>query len=503
MSEKKVSEAENVLRGIVLGSGGTPDGLNWLETAIDPFHDKAIPLRGYPDTQASSSVVQLIKQSITISAPPTLTTGTWDVNIASLPVVATSLGNKTIPLVSVKPFIDSSGRSTNLIDTRNGGGYANSTPYTGLAILSGPTGSTLDASMPDGTLNTVATNLTLPQNYWQDSARVIGLGFEVHNTTSALNAQGSVCVYRVPTNPYQNATASTLISTLVNTVGQSACSINSIPSIPSTTAGALLYNGSKQWSAIEGCYCVNTFNSADIPENCASTTNPLYYINTPNDTLQYMPAPSTTAAEMGTVIWSPSNFWANVNIAGAYFTGLSLQTTLTINYNIYIERFPSQNSSDLVVMAEPSPGFDPAVLAMYAKCARELPVGVPVRENGLGDWFAGAVESVFDTLSTVADVAAPALSMVPATRGIGAALSIGNQFYKNARAKSVPRAPPIRASTQPQQKKRSHASVVPAQLQNARKRLRSVRARAQAPNAWTVPTAPPISEQLSRRMQKR
>jgi len=63
MTEAKVIRAERKLANITRAAGVTDDGYNWLETAIDPFHDKFVPLKGYPDTVSASSVVQLVKQT--------------------------------------------------------------------------------------------------------------------------------------------------------------------------------------------------------------------------------------------------------------------------------------------------------------------------------------------------------------------------------------------------------------------------------------------------------
>jgi len=62
-----------------------------------------------------------------------------------------------------------------------------------------------------------------------------------------------------------------------------------------------------------------------------------------------------------------------------------------------------------------------------------MPVGVPVSENGLGDWFADAV-------STVADYVSPVLSAIPhpGTMAAGAALraagNIGKVYGSNPTA---------------------------------------------------------------------
>jgi len=127
---------------------------------------------------------------------------------------------------------------------------------------------------------------------------------------------------------------------------------------------------------------------------------------------------------------APQVFWTEFDISGSYFTGLSLQTTLTVNWNVYVERFPTQLDIDLVLLAAPSPPYDIQALEFISECMRLLPPGVMVAENGLGDWFA-------DVLQTGADYVAPLLANVPHpyAQGISAALTGGAKMVGQFRSK--------------------------------------------------------------------
>jgi len=110
------------------------------------------------------------------------------------------------------------------------------------------------------------------------------------------------------------------------------------------------------------------------------------------------------------------------NHSGAYFTGLSYTTTLTLNAIFYIEKFPSQLDTDLVVLAKHSCRSDTIARALYSEIVREMPVGVPQRMNGMGEWFADAVSSAADFISPVLG-AIP----LPMTQGLsGIVKSAGN-----------------------------------------------------------------------------
>jgi len=83
----------------------------------------------------------------------------------------------------------------------------------------------------------------------------------------------------------------------------------------------------------------------------------------------------------------------------AYFSGLSDTSTLNVNYNVWLERCPTQKDADLITMATPSAKYDPMALEIYALIMTEMPIGVFVKENGLGDWFAHGVASAVDYIT--------------------------------------------------------------------------------------------------------
>jgi len=117
------------------------------------------------------------------------------------------------------------------------------------------------------------------------------------------------------------------------------------------------------------------------------------------------------------------------NYGGAYFTGLSNTTTLTVNSIRYFERFPAYPivvDRPLVVLATPSCRNDPQAVELYSAIIRHMPVGVPQRFNGIGDWFREAAETAKDLIS-------PVLSAIPlpmAQMGANILNGIGNNLVK-------------------------------------------------------------------------
>lgn len=177
----KVARSERVLSAIAAKTGITEAGKQWLIAALDPFHDAPIHCEGFPDITSSASVVQVIKQSLQVSCPTGITTGTWDCNITLYPFLET--------------IAAASGTTNNYI--ANVSQTGNQTcPIGGIVVSSGPTGFT----NPIFTVDTshVTSGLQCPSTYSNGSCRVIASGFEVINTTSVLNLQGLVTVWRSP-----------------------------------------------------------------------------------------------------------------------------------------------------------------------------------------------------------------------------------------------------------------------------------------------------------------
>jgi len=281
--------------------------------------------------------------------------------------------------------------------------------------------------------------LNLNANYTDGDYRIISQGFEVINTTAALTSQGLCTVWRSPVPALESASAAQMIwmtggvygTGLVK--GQGVCSALVIDDIPDDINEALKLPNSKQWKAKEGCYVVGRINDCDNPVNNNSWKVPYFdrgQVGLPGssdvyfygcDPVQYTvgatPSFNSSAAQQLQ--------WSNMDISGAIFSGLSLETSLTINWNIYIERFPSVQEPDLVVLAKAAPSYCPMAFELYKAIAMDLPVGCMQKENGLGDWFRDAV-------STVSEIVTPVLSMIPhpaaqagaaLSRGIGAAVA--------------------------------------------------------------------------------
>jgi hypothetical protein len=380
------------------------DGANWLTIVSDPFHDKEITLAGFPDINMAASVVQCVKQSQAIAVPSTITTGTWDCNVVLWPKV---------------DYNDHDGQ-WNATDYTNWTAATVTTvaPYAvgGLTALAGVSGTQLYGNSSSAAV-TDLSGLSLPGSYLQGSSRIIGMGFEVVNTTSLLNVQGQVTCWRQPSPTQDNKSVGNFhASTYVTPVSQY---LQTQP--PSTLAQAMLLAGSKSWRAKDGCYVISTMNDT---VNRVTQPQPMVYLSLTGDVTDSEIASDIAIGEgisSATGLVLGQSLVAPFHMAGAYFTGLSLQTTLQLNVNYYIERFPTPSEGDLVVLASPSSAYDPIALETYCRALSCMPTGVPQGLNPLGEWFADVLRNV----SAVATPVLQALSPIVPGAGAGAMVSRG------------------------------------------------------------------------------
>lgn len=98
------------------------------------------------------------------------------------------------------------------------------------------------------------------------------------------------------------------------------------------------------------------------------------------------------------------------NISGAYFTGLSLQTTLQLNLKAIIEVCPGPTDA-IATLATASPEYDPAALEFYSRICSRLPPGVPQDENPAGEFFKQVLSTVGD-IAQMGSVIHPAFGLI-------------------------------------------------------------------------------------------
>jgi hypothetical protein len=242
--------------------------------------------------------------------------------------------------------------------------------------------------------------------------RVIGCAFEVHNTTAPINRSGAVTVYRYAVN---HSCEDVDFQTAVNTHGVKRFDVLTGP--PTSEASAKIMNG-VTWKAEDGCLVPCLLDGIEnrpqnhIPRKQAvkieyNDDSVTYFTPTTiGHDLQFVTATGATAAGKSSA-GPPSSIFPFMG-CGAYFTGLSAETTLTVTLRCFVEIFPMPGDPFMSI-ARPSPSVDIKALQCYSEIVSSLLPGYPVHDNSAGDFF----RKIYKAAKSAADMAAHVPQLAP------------------------------------------------------------------------------------------
>jgi hypothetical protein len=388
----------------------TMEGKNAIIQALDPMHDVQIDhLVGWPDMETAPSIVQCIKQTIQVSN--TLDANAWDLHIVVNPFMNAT--RFTPQITRINNFI---GNSTNAaLFTTVGNTLGGLTMY--------KTAVGADCNITDTPIATISLN----DSFVHGPCRVVGLGYEVSNTTADLYKSGQVICYRLP-QPY-NKPSTMEYSAPINL---NSVSVQQFRPPVKNAAQAMLIAGTRQWEARRGLYqvvpliagpenppLVGDYSQPAFPYTGGSEDQPDGDLSAPiNDGNLVVPTLFTTSIPVtGNINVLPCCRIFPLQQCGSLFTGLTAQSTLTVTLNVFMETFPGMAELTLLTLATPSCPYDPVALQCISRAFLNLPVGVPFADNGLGEAFA-------NTLADMADVIAP-IALALGQPAIAAAVSGG------------------------------------------------------------------------------
>jgi len=432
------TRAEKAFSRISNAVGMSEAGKAWITAAVDPFHDEPIEgIRGIPDGLNSNSLVQIVKSSLSVKCPASVTTGTWDCHIQSLPIT-----RPTLQISGFRPW-------DKTISANTGNGiYSVFLPGSGQApqkvgpitINAGATGTNNGIFGGVSVYNDV---ISPAYNFTSGTYRVIAKGYEVISSGPALYKSGTVFTYGLPvSNTSMTETVNCYGIDQAATVRVNSKSTFDFPDTPLNTAEVMLVPNAQSWAAKDGVYAIDRLNDPHVDTFSLNGILPSQTSITPG------PDSTGTAAAFGSVVafmltdaaCNTINYSAidgkytavplsyngtdvqKMNLSGAYFTGLNLQDVLTINVIWYVERMPDDSQRDLLVLAKPTPHYDPIALDMYSVIMAEMPWAMIQKSNGFGDWFKDAVSVVTDTI-------APAIGALPGPIGmLGKGATIGGKI---------------------------------------------------------------------------
>lgn len=465
-------------------AGISEDGWEWFKLATDPFHDRQVKHVGLPDATSVNTVVLKIQKSITLAPAPA---GTWCAHIYFLPDGVDQnmvLGTRSKGYYT-QGFYNGTAESTCVSNSEGlastgteagtaRGGFVVEYWTTDVTATTGvfPDGSHAYANGTNVCFTALPETTTFVPNQpaIASQLRVIGGGFEVVNTTADIYKQGTITVSRIPnvtqltcSDSIQSDNTSAPFAAATGAAGatwygvprRSTTLISSGP--PGTIEQAMAYTGSAQWPAARGAYCVLT---QDPLNNQLASIVPMQRAYLCDSTTQTAPATVPTGFFAPHDVWTSAakvlqpqgaqnSLPLNFDVSSCILSGLSSQTTLTVNMVYYVEFAPRVNDpgiGTLAYAASPSPQFDPAVIELYQRTIKNFPAGVPQDMNPLGEWWsfiASAAKSILpEVVGVVSDFVLPGSSKI--TRPAARVLIGGQPLQQNTQTKSVGKAKPAK-----------------------------------------------------------
>lgn len=386
-------KAANLLSTMEKSGTISHQALQWLTLATDPFHDGQIEPAGFPDINTVSTLVQQFTQTISIDSSG-INSPTWDAHVFFAPFSPEYYSSQLSPMIPFRYTAQNQFITTPLINWLavlqpgyNVQKVAAGTEWYGAGIAS-------------------PASIAIPGIIEGGCYRIIAAAVEVVNTTPDLYKQGSVTYYRTPSH---SQITSPRVSN-INAFPSWAVTCESFALAPATQSAAQLYPTSRTLAAEQGYYGIATLNKN--PEFLTGMGLPP--VGTLAPTIQALTSatPQICFVPAG---WAVQNDQPQIgssrvlpfDVHGAVFTGLSPQTTLQVTTRYFVERIPSANDPDLLVLTRPPTPFDPVIQEIYSRVLSQLPVGCTVDENPLGEWFNDVLEMIAEFAPQVGAVFGP------------------------------------------------------------------------------------------------
>lgn len=377
-------------------NGISNDSACWLAACLDPYHDFQMDLEGLPDERSALSVVQMHNQSVTISAPVSAGAGNWDCHITHTGITCKIGQECFIKDINAFQYSAAANDYDHGINPNTDGVPFGTFNIRACASGVVPVIGTLEA---DGG----AYNFGSILGY--DRCRVIGIAYEVTNTTAEIYKQGS-CTVAMLSDVAEDGSILTLKDTNVAPLADSFFQASLCPTFPASVGDLLAMPGSQTWPAAKGIYAVprmsklasnvTSFGGSNSTASRAIIVQQVggRYAATTNSVLSGG-VPAVQPVVRGGAV---SNFSPLVSI----FSGLSPETTLTVTMRSIVEYFPDLGSS-LLPLSSPSPAYDVRAFEIYNMISKRAQYAVEVKQNGTGEFF----RKILALLSTGANMVAP------------------------------------------------------------------------------------------------
>jgi hypothetical protein len=374
------------LQSLVDSNELSKDGLAWMSQALDPFHDTNRRAVGYPDLTNGSSLVQVVTltKTFTILSP-------LDFHVFSLPFLTqlnlwqyqTQSPSVVLASAPTVPYGSNPCGLWNVVQVLPGA----------------PTFPAKNAGGAYTTVNILDNYSFDFSPYLVGNSRLVATGCEVINTGPELLKSGSLTTYRGP-----QALVDSQVAFQTDVDVQRDLNVIRVSMPPATAADALLIHGSQMWDAYEGAYMVGSLATVNNPAQRRDYKDPLIE-SAPGETgpgiCLMTRASELFPSELSTTQYTP---W---NTSGAFVTGTSVGTILTVVVKAYIECFPLPSDQAFLTLTSPASAYDPEALELYAKTSYVLKPATLRSNNPGGEWFKivkGVVAAVAPRVGQVKDV---------------------------------------------------------------------------------------------------
>lgn len=388
------------LREAARTAGLTDMGQAWLVKSLDPFHDAPTKVRGYPDGCYQRSIVREIEYTSQIAVsefPGFSPSGTWQFQVSLLPLLNTVPFTQGIVKSESRTEITFNGKdlntralgSINICVGNDGAWYPWPAPAQNTAAM---------FSTPHKAISPLGDAIQIEEG---TQYRLIGVAFEIHDTTKTDDKQGICHVYRMNSIFDREKRPLELLDTNGLQSGLTICELFQTPFNDPTVAQRAAINY-RQWPSYEGAYCVGVMDVDDIPHFRDRHTRDVYigtdtvrinrnYGGPANQQKRSLLVPVRSIPYYDTDVDNtyvdslpviPTNFETTV----AHFTGLNPSAVFQLNVKWVIEEIPEPYNAN-VTLADMSAPYDPQAIELYKHMCKAIPAGVFVRLNPFGEWF--------------------------------------------------------------------------------------------------------------------
>lgn len=436
--------------------GATDKGHEWVKLALDPFHHRPVDRVGMPTGYDGRTFVREYEVQANIAKPNVLADSNWDAHVAWLPfqlegtdeyddaTTGNTLRSACLPGLTIdrRAAVETPAGNNPSLESFNAILVSDDNPrYCPGGSLVICMKNSAQAQVPASGYNagtftgqgySSPDNLEvfeqLPVPFTGNATkrtRIIGGAFKVYNTTAEINKQGSVTCYRQgnthPCDPNLqiiSASAGLPDPILLNSFQPGT---QYLP-YPPTTPGSATLLESVTHTAAEGALVPLVIDAMDNDFSEASvfattmvgppgSSFPLFD-GSPNSYRAISTAGMTSVQDVAGDIAHPSRksqIWGT-DQCGAYFNGLSSETTLNVVLKVYVEIAPMPFNTDDITVSSLACKRDPSALHAYEIMSRQLKPGYPVNHNSLGDFFRHAASGISDVIRHVVDPVANVLS---------------------------------------------------------------------------------------------